>query len=199
MSEKNSALNKEIKLTKDIYPSKRSINFIVDEQAKHNKISIICFVIFLVFLVLFTKFAVIDTLSKTNALQSNYNSVLSQNETLNEQLANYDEVNEKYNEIVGDFLTENEANSLNRTDIIDMLDEDILPYVDITNFNISGNQISVYTGVTDLDTVSRILGILQNDSRTSYVTIARTLADSDNNELVTADIEITYKDMEGDN
>lgn len=197
--EKESKLNKEIKLSKDVYPSKRSMNFIIDNEAKYNKISLICFGIFLVALLAFTKFGVIDTLNKTSKLQSDYNSVSSTNDSLNEQLANYDEVSEKYNEIVGDFLTETEANSLNRTDIIAMLDEDILPYVDITNFTVSGNQISVFTGVTDLDTVSRILNILQNDARTSYVTISRTLADSDNTNQVTADIEITYKDMEGSN
>lgn len=195
----DSKLNKEIKLSKDVYPFKRSFNFIKDTEAKQNKISLIAFGIFLVALLAFTKFGVIDTLSKTSALEANYNSVKSTNDTLNEQLSNYDEVSEKYNEMVGDFLTETEANSLNRDVIIKMLDEDILPYVDITNFQISGNQVSVYTGVTSLDTVSNVLNILQNDSRTSYVSISRTLADSSNSEQVTADIEITVKDMEGSN
>lgn len=197
MSEKSeNKLNKEIKLVKDVYPSKRSINFIVDNEAKYNKLSVIVFGVFIVALLAFTKFGVIDTLTKTSALESNYNSYQSQIDTLNEQLSNYDEVSEKYNEIVGDFLTESEANSLNRMDIIDMLEKDVMSYVDITNFSVSGNQISVYTGVTDLNTVSRVLNVLQSDSRTSYVSISRTIANSDNSELVTADIEITYKDME---
>lgn len=189
-------LKKEIKLTKDSYPTKTSMNFIVDNSSKYNKVSLVCFGIFIVTLLLFTKFGVIDTLSKTSKLESDYNSTQSSIDELNASLSNYDEVLEKYNEMVGDFLTENEANSLNRTDIIDMLDEDVLPYVDITNFNITGNQISVYTDVTDLNTVSRVLSALQNDDRTAYVSISRTLADSDNSELVTADIEITYKDLE---
>lgn len=197
MSEKSeNKLNKEIKLVKDVYPSKRSMNFIVDNEAKYNKLSVIVFGVFIVVLLAFTKFGVIDTLTKTSALESNYNTYQSQIDTLNEQLSNYDEVSEKYNEIVGDFLTESEANSLNRMDIIDMLEKDVMSYVDITNFSVSGNQISVYTGVTDLNTVSRVLNVLQSDSRTSYVSISRTIANSDNSELVTADIEITYKDME---
>lgn len=192
MEENKNVLSKEIKLNKDVYPSKRSMNFIVDNEAKYNKISLVVFIIFMLGLLAFTKFGVIDTLTKTSALESNYNSYQSSIDSLNEQLSKYDEVNEKYNELVGDFLTESEANSLNRMDIIDMLDDDVLPYVDITNFSVSGNQISVYTDVTDLNTVSKVLGILQNDDRTSYVTISRTLADSSNDQLVTADIEITY-------
>lgn len=192
MEENKNVLSKEIKLNKDVYPTKRSMNFIVDNEAKYNKISLVVFIIFMLGLLAFTKFGVIDTLTKTSALESNYNSYQSSIDSLNEQLSKYDEVNEKYNELVGDFLTESEANSLNRMDIIDMLDDDVLPYVDITNFSVSGNQISVYTDVTDLNTVSKVLGILQNDDRTSYVTISRTLADSSNDQLVTADIEITY-------
>lgn len=195
---KDNKLNKEIKLTKDVYPTKRSINFIKDDEAKQNKISLITFIVFILVLGLFTKFGVLDTISKTNKLESDYNSQQATINSLNEQLASYDELNEKYNEMIGDFLTEDEANSLNRMDIIALLDEDIMPYVDITNFSISGNQISVYTGVTDLNTVSQVLNILQNDSRTSYVSISRTLADSDDSSQVTADIEITYKDMEGE-
>ena len=80
-----------------------------------------------------------------------------------------------------------------------MIDEDVLPYVDITNFSISGNTISVYTGVTDLNTVSRVVSILQDDSRTQYVTVNRALADSEDNSKVTADIEITCVNLEGGN
>lgn len=150
-------------------------------------------------MVIFTKFGVIDTLSKTSALQANYSSVESTNNSLKEQLTDYDEIAKKYNEIAGDFLTENEVNSLNRDTIIKMLDESVFPYVDITNFTASGNQISIFTDETDLNTVSKVLEILQDDERTSYVSIFRTLSNSDNNERVTADIEIVIKNMEGSN
>lgn len=196
MSEK-SFLSKEIKLGKDVYPSKKTMNFIVDENAKKNKASIILFCIFLVGLVFFTKFGVIDSLTKTSSLENNYKSYENEINALQAELSDYDEVEEKYNELVGDFLTDEEVNSLNRTDIIDMIDDDILPYVDVTNISISGNEVSVYTGVTDLNTVSKVLSVLQNDERTEYVTVSRTLADSSNTDLVTADIEITYKDLEG--
>lgn len=192
-------LNKDIKIIKDSYPIKTSFNFIEDDEERYNKLSIICFAIFLAVLVIFTKFGVIDTLSKTSALQANYSSVESTNNSLKEQLTDYDEIAKKYNEIAGDFLTENEVNSLNRDTIIKMLDESVFPYVDITNFTASGNQISIFTDETDLNTVSKVLEILQDDERTSYVSISRTLSNSDNNERVTADIEIVIKNMEGSN
>ncbi|MDY5276879.1 MAG: hypothetical protein SPH06_03365, partial [Erysipelotrichaceae bacterium] len=90
------------------YPKKKNINFVVDNTEKYNKISILCFVVFMIFLVFFTKFAVIDTLSAINKLESNYNSVLSQIEAYNAKMSDYDEVEARYNDLVGDFLTQDE-------------------------------------------------------------------------------------------
>lgn len=192
-----SLLKKDIKVGKDSYPTKTTMNFIVDEQAKVNKISVVVFIFFLVLLALFTKFGVIDTLSKTSDLQSNYNSYQAQISDLTNQLKDYDEVEEKYNAMVGSYLNEDEASSVYQSDIVSLIDEDVMPYVSVTNYTISGNEITVYTGVTDLNTVSTVLAKLQADERTDYVTISRTLADSTDTNKVTADIQITYGNSEG--
>ncbi len=197
MSDKKSVLTKEITLKKENYPTKRTMNFVVDKEAQNNKVSLICFGIFLVFLVLFTKFGVIDSITKTNILESNYNSSNSALNTLREELSDYDEVEEQYDTLVGSFLTDEEKSSLNRLDLVRMIDEDVLPYVDVTNFNITGNTITVYTGVTDLNTISRVVTILQEDSRTQYVTVNRALAKNEESTKVTADIEITCVNLEG--
>lgn len=192
-----SLLKKDIKVGKDSYPTKTTMNFIVDEQAKVNKISVIVFIFFLVLLALFTKFGVIDTLSKTSDLQSNYNSYQAQISDLTNQLKDYDEVEEKYNAMVGTYLNEDEASSVYQSDIVSLIDEDVMPYVSVTNYTITGNEITVYTGVTNLNTVSTVLAKLQADERTDYVTISRTLADSTDTNKVTADIQITYGNSEG--
>lgn len=196
---KDNLLSKDIKISKDSYPSKRTMNFISDKESKTNKLSLIVFVVFIVLLLIFTKFFVVDTVSKTNDLISAYNSNKSQLDTLNEQLSDYETIEEQYNELVGVFLNDDEKNCLNRTDIIKLLDDDVLPYVEITNFTISSNQVNVYTGVSSLNTISSVLSILQNDDRTHYVTINRTVADSEDNSLVSAEILITFADLEGGN
>ncbi len=196
---KNNLLSKDIKINKDVYPSKKTMNFISDKQSKTNKLSIVIFVVFMVLLLIFTKFFVIDTVSKTNDLISAYNANKSELNSLNEKLSDYEQVEEKYNELVGVFLNDDEKNCLNRTDIIKLLDDDVLPYVEITNFTISSNSVNVYTGVCSLNTISNVLSILQNDDRTHYVTINRTVADSEDNSLVSAEILITFADLEGGN
>ena len=78
-----------------------------------------------------------------------------------------------------------------------MIDEDVLPYVSITNITISGERINVYTSLTDLNTVSKVVAILQNDEKTTYVTVSSTVADSDDSGKVSATIEITCKNEGG--
>lgn len=197
---KDNLLSKDIKISKkESFPSKKTMNFVNDKQAKTNKRSIVLFVIFIVLLLIFTKFFVIDSISKTNDLISVYNANQSQLDALNEQLSDYEEIETKYNELVGVFLNDDEKNCLNRTDIIKLLDDDVLPYVDITNYTISSNQVNVYSGVSSLSTISNVLDILQKDERTHYVTINRTVADSEDNSLVSAEILITFADLEGGN
>ncbi len=197
---KDNLLSRDIKISKkESFPSKKTMNFVSDKQAKTNKLSIVIFVIFLVLLLIFTKFFVIDSISKTNDLISAYNANQSQLDALNEQLSDYEEIETKYNELVGVFLNDDEKNCLNRTDIIKLLDDDVLPYVDITNYTVSSNQVNVYTGVSSLSTISNVLDILQKDDRTHYVTINRTVADSEDNSLVSAEILITFADLEGGN
>ncbi len=197
---KDNLLSKDIKISKkESFPSKKTMNFVSDKQAKTNKLSIVLFVIFIVLLLIFTKFFVVDSISKTNDLISAYNANQSQLDALNEQLSDYEEIETKYNELVGVFLNDDEKNCLNRTDIIKLLDDDVLPYVDITNYTISSNQVNVYTGVSSLSTISNVLDILQKDDRTHYVTINRTVADSEDNSLVSAEILITFADLEGGN
>ena len=196
MSEK-SILSKEVKLKKVTYPTKKTMNFVEDVEAKNNKKSLILFGVFLVLLVLFTKFGVIDTLSKISKLESTYNASMEQINILNEELKDYDAVEDKYNSLVGSFLSDSEKYCLNRPDILKMIDEDVLPYVSITNITISGERINVYTSLTDLNTVSKVVTILQKDEKTTYVTVSSTVADSDDSGKVSATIEITCKNEGG--
>ena len=71
---KNGVLSREIKLKKDKYPTKRTMNFVEDNESASNRKTIIIFVVFMIFLGLFTKFGVIDFLNKTNQLEADYNA-----------------------------------------------------------------------------------------------------------------------------
>ena len=118
-------LSKDVSLKNNTYPSKKTMNFVENNEAKNNRTALIVFGVFLVFLVLFTKFGVIDRISETNALMSQYQTNSKQLDALKEELKDYDAIEEKYNALVGSFLSEGERNCLNRTDLLKMIDEDI--------------------------------------------------------------------------
>lgn len=188
-----SILKKEIHPVKVHYPTKKVMNFVHDEQAKTDRHAIVIFIIFLLFLALFTKLFVINPLNKVNQLESNYNQMAAQVQQYQETLGNYDSVKAAYDDKAGSFLTDDEKQELNRTDILDMIQEDVAPYVGISSIKIAGAQVSVFTDDTTLDTVSGIIARLQADSRNGYVTVTTTSSsDQSNNDLVQADIEITY-------
>ncbi len=198
IEKKKSFLSKEVKLKKETFPKKKTMNFVVDSEAKTNRYSLIGFGIFIVLLILFTKFCVIDVIYKTNEIQSQYNTSNEQMDALNQQLKNYNVVEEKYNAMIGTFLTDSEKLCMNRTDLLKMVDEDILPYVSVTNISITNESISAYTGLTDLNTISKVVDLLQKDARTTYATVSRTTADSEDSSKVSATIEITCQ-TEGGN
>lgn len=190
-------LSKDVSLKNNTYPSKKTMNFVENNEAKNNRTALIVFGVFLVFLVLFTKFGVIDRISETNALMSQYQTNSKQLDALKEELKDYDAIEEKYNALVGSFLSEGERNCLNRTDLLKMVDEDILPQVSVANISISDNKMSVYTSLTDLNTISRVVDILQKDERISYVTVSSTVSDSEDSSKVSATIEITCQNEGG--
>lgn len=194
---KKGVFSKEIQLKKDSYPTKKTMNFVVDKEAASNRRSLIIFGVFLVCLALFTKFGVIDFLNKTSDLQSAYATSNEQLATLNKELENYTRVEEKYNSMVGSFLSDSEKFCLNRPQVLQLIDEDIIPNVAVSNINVQDEKVSVYTGLTDLNTISRVVDILQKDDRTTYVTVSSTVADSQDSGLVSATIEITCKNEEG--
>ena len=180
------------------YPSKKTVNFVEDNTSKYNKISIIGFCIFMIVLVIFTKFGVIDTLSKINTLESNYNSTMATINEYNQKLSSYSEVEAKYNDLVGNYLSEAEQLSTSRAQIINMLNKDFDGFDNIDNYTISGQNVTVYTSPMTLAEVSKYLNVLQNDSSIIYATCKRTIYDSDASSLVHGEFEIIY-DITGGN
>lgn len=179
------------------YPKKKSINFVVDNTEKYNKISLVCFGLFLIVLVVFTKFAVIDTLSAINKMESEYNSYLSQIEAYNAKMSDYDEVETRYNELVGDFLTQDEKVSASRIEIVDMINKDFGGFKNIQGYVINGQNVIVNAICDSINEVSKTLEVLQNDPHISFATCKSVIY---TNELLTtaiAQYDIIYDTVGG--
>lgn len=195
MSEKKSIFSKEISLkpVKARYPEKTYINLVIDEQKAKDQKAIIWFAVFLAVLAGFVKVGVYDRLDELNAAEAQYNQMAAQLTKLQEANSSYDSVKEQYDEVTDWYMTDEEKMEADKGSVFDMLDADMMPYVELENVSISGSTITVQTGVTDLSTVSTFLKALQNDSRNGYVTVTTAAASGDETgNLVTASVVITW-------
>jgi ribosomal protein S7 len=79
-------------------------------------------------------------------------------------------------------------------DVLDMLEADVMPFVDVKSIKVSDNTVTVTTDVTDMQVVSKILYNLQMDKRNLSATVTTTAAAKSevSGEMVTAAIIIQY-------
>ena len=166
-------LNKPIGGSKKIkYPDKEVINFIKDEKKKSDGKAILVFTLFMALLLVFIYFGVIRQLQKIDAAERAYNQAMGELADWQEKADELSEVEEEYNSRIEMYYTEDEVEYSNRKEIIDMISEDVLPYLDDISVNVaSDNQISIYANQADFSTVSQVLDILKADDRIYYVNV----------------------------
>ena len=164
-------LNKPIGGSKKIkYPDKEVINFIKDEKKHSDGKALLVFTLFMSALLVFIYFGVIRQLQKIDAAEKAYNQA---QEELSEWKAKADDlsdVQEEYNSRVEMYYTDEESQYSNRKEIIDMLNEDVLPYMDDISVTVSSdNSINITANQADFATVAAVLKIMQDDDRIYYV------------------------------
>ena len=102
----------------------------------------------------------------------------------------------RYNDLVGDFLTQDEQLSSSRSQIIDMIKKDI-GFEHVENYTIDGQTIIVYTTAMTIKDVTSILNVLQDDSNVSFATCKSTIYDKNDESLVHGEFEIIYNTVGG--
>ena len=124
-------LNKPIGGSKKIkYPDKEVINFIKDEKKKSDGKAILVFTLFMAALLVFIYFGVIRQLQKINEAEAVYKQTVSELNDLKEKNEAMADVEEEYNSRIEMYYSEEESEYSNRKEIIDMISEDVLPYLD---------------------------------------------------------------------
>ncbi len=167
-------LNKPIGGSKKIkYPDKEVINFIKDEKKKSDGKAILVFTLFMAALLVFIYFGVIRQLQKINEAEATYKQTVSELNDLKEKNEAMADIEEEYNSRIEMYYSEEEAEYSNRKEIIDMISEDVLPYLDDINVEVgSDNTITITANQADFSTVSQVLDILEADDRVYYVNVS---------------------------
>lgn len=167
-------LNKPIGGNKKIkYPDKEVINFIKDEKKKSDGKALLVFTLFMAALLVFIYFGVIRQLQKINEAEAVYKQTVSELNDLKEKNEAMADIEEEYNSRIEMYYSEEEAEYSNRKEIIDMISEDVLPYLDNVTVDVSSdNQITIIANQADFSSISQVLDILEADDRIYYVNVS---------------------------
>lgn len=175
-----SPLNKEIHLgrtRKD--PEKTSINLLyVEDRSRQNKAAIALFAVYLVLLFFFTRFGVIGQLQRISAMESEYNTLQSQVDSLKASNAGYDAVRAEYSHYGNGYLNDDEKAQQDRMKILDVIEDKLLPSDALQDITITQNTATLTINSEKLKNVSEIVADLESDPIVSYVTVTQSTGNS---------------------
>ena len=184
-------LNKPIGGNKKIKcPDKEVINFIKDEKKKSDGKALLVFTLFMAALLVFIYFGVIRQLQKINETEAAYKQTVSELNDLKENNEAMADIEEEYNSRIEMYYSEEEAEYSNRKEIIDMISEDVLPYLDDVTVDVSSdNQITIIANQADFSSISQVLDILEADDRVYYVNVSTSDQQSNEDSGYTVDAQ----------
>ena len=162
-------MNKNKKLR---YPSKSEMNLYAPVRDGNSPEIVIPTAIFLaVAIALFTKFCVLDRLAKVNAAEAELSQLQTQLAEIDKSLENYDQVREDYYRYTRAYMTEGDAQTVDRLEIIAMLDRNVPTYADYDTVTITGNSVVLKVYSASLDNVAALQRLLENDKLVDSVTV----------------------------
>ena len=156
------------------YPVKKQINLLRFETEKSHSKDILSIILIVLCLVAFAKFGVYDQFMKLQAAQREYGIAQDQLIELRQGNATYEDIKKEYDKVTEWYMTEEEKATIDKMDVLKMLEDDLMPYVSVVNVSVAGTTVTVQTGETTLETVAEFLLRLQNDKRNRTATVTTT-------------------------
>lgn len=180
------------KTKKVAYPTKTSINLVDTGETRSNLATqLALFVIVLALIGVFAKFAVVDPLAEGMDSSAQVAEAQARLTALQEENANYAELNERYARYVVTGLTESEENLVDRDTVIDLLEGKVMRVGYLSSLKVSNN-VAVATCLgADLNEVSKLVQDLETDERVAHVTVST--AQGENDSGTSATIQVTFK------
>ncbi|MDO5702254.1 MAG: hypothetical protein Q4G47_02745 [Lachnospiraceae bacterium] len=176
------------------FPDKTVINLVRFNTEKSYTTDILVILLIVVCLVAFMKFAVFDQMNALQAAQHQYSVVQSRLLELRQSNSVFDTVKTLYDKVTEWYMTDEEKAVIDKMDVLTMLEEDLMPFVELKSIAVSGSTVTVQTGQTTLEVVSEFLVKLQSDrrNRTATVTVNSVAGNDDNRNYVTSTVIIEF-------
>lgn len=153
------------------YSLKTSINLVKNENRKKGIKAVIYILVLIIFLILFTFLCIIRPMRKIASAKITYDRMEDSLSKLKLENSDYDEVRERFNEISEWYLDENETLEIDKYNVLEMIETDIIPYAQIESISISGRNIELSVHADNNYILSDILKRLLDDERIFYAKI----------------------------
>ena len=182
------------------YPSKQYINLAIKEERQIDpRIAVPAIIAILILAALFSKFAVIDRFAKVSAAESELNELKTQLSFANAQLENYDKVLEEYQKYSVNWMDDIEKSLVMKTDMIDLINNEILKNSETRSLSISGNTISAQlVGLSLSDTSGLVDRLYARDDVQDVQLFSATTEETLENQVIVSLFVTMKQPEEGD-
>lgn len=185
------------------YPDKTSINLVAHKADQEKKTTWMAFGIFLLCFLIFLEVAILRPMRKIDEAKSRYYAQKRLVDALKEKNSDFADIKKEFDEVSGWYMDAAEKKESDKYEALLMIQEDVLPYTTVDALSMTGEEITISTGVMKMQDVSDMLIKLQSDSRNACVSLETTVAtdrEGKEKDLVTANIRIVYRNnAEGEN
>lgn len=175
---------------KSAYPEKTYINLVqIDKRTLDIRRSIPTAIAAVIIIALFAKFGVIDFYDRMYSKQSELAAQVSQLDTLNHQLENYNTVLEEYEGYKSMSLAEGGL-AVDALDALRLVDTFIAPVGNISTLSLTGDTLSLSLTDVSLDSVGQLASLLRGQEMVKDVSVSTASTRSADREGVTAAMTI---------
>lgn len=154
------------------YPSKTKINLVMREK-KAWRLSrvVLAFAALGLAVALFGKVAVADRLAEVMRQKQALAELKEQVSAVQEELAGYDETAQLYGRYWAGWMTDGERAAVDRVDILDLIEQELMAAATVQQVTISGNVLTVELFGVTLEETSHIVKQIETWSQVSTVTV----------------------------
>ncbi len=150
-----------MKKKKGAYPSKVTLNLAIKEKSPFSPIKLVPpLLVLLVLAAVFGKFGVADRLAAVDRAQAELAAVRARETELTEATAGFDELSHRYAQYSTGWMTEDEQAAVLRTEMLDLVEKELMPGGQVRRLSASGNILSVELGGVTLDGTARFVQAL---------------------------------------
>ena len=154
-------------------PVKRSINLAaVGEQHINMKIAVPAIILIIAGAVLLSKFAVVDRYTELNRANAEVAKLQNEIDDCYAVIESYGDMTDEYAHYTYEGMTSDELQLVDRTAVLQLLDDKILPITEIGAWKLSGNTLLLPLNSENLAAANQIVEVLDESPIVDYCTVS---------------------------